>query len=202
VLDVGGGRGAFYGAWRDRVASLIVCDLDEIDARVAPLEARRGDVLTLDLAALGCNKVFVGHTIEHFSGSGDGELIARVGAAPAIERMLIEPVFVGRRYLEVWNAPVPRRFDARATPIHTCVSDFPGNPGRGMGFARIYDPEALVARVIEPARRAGFAVELTTWTSGGRELPDFDRYAFPRRNVNAPYRSLLLRRHGVSAQPA
>jgi hypothetical protein len=195
VLDVGGGRGAFYAVWRSHVAAMFVCDLDAIDPRVAPSEARRGDVLEAELEHLDCNKAFVGHSIEHFVGSGDRELVRHLGGGLlAPSSVLIEPVFVGGQYLEVWNVPIPRRFDMRATAIHTRVSDFPGNPDRGMGFGRIYDPPALLARLLEPAGAAGFSPTLTTWTSGGRDLPNLERYAFRRRAVNAPYRSLLLSR--------
>jgi len=107
-------------------------------------------------------------------------------------RACIEPLFVGRTYLEVYASKPTTTYDQRSKAVTTSTSGFAGLDSNGMGFARIYDVRASIDRVVAPAIETGLQVKIVMPTMNGESLPDMRRYAFPRRSINSPLRMLQL----------
>jgi hypothetical protein len=197
LLEIGGGGGLFRPIAAGRVRAHFVCDAAEIDAGFPEEHRLPGNVLSLPRGARTFDRIYLGHTFEHFRGGEDTAFVRRLGDLLAPGGVcLIEPLFLGMRHLEVFGAgePEPVAGDPSATALVTRTSNLPGNSAERMGFARIYDPAALRARVLGPAAETGLKAEILEFRGGGEWLPDMSRYDFPRKAVNYPLRALRLTR--------
>lgn len=154
VVDVASQRSLFpdvvrrlYGAraYRQDLVYPPVFAGDKIGGSAAqmPVEAGFADALVLQ------------NSFEHFEESADTEFVTeawRVLKPGGV--VCIVPIYISQRY-EILTDPllrVPPLFDPGAAVVRVA--------GYRNRFGRFYSVEALVERVLEPARRVGFACEL------------------------------------------
>ncbi len=201
LLDVGSGDAVYASLVGDRVSRVVLNDLAlEQHGLPSHVTVAEQNVFELDIASYNINKIVVGHAFEHFRGDDDIRLIRFISRAlPVGGICCIEPVFMGHAYLEVYSYPTDEHYDVRATPIVTKESKFPGRRDHHMGFARIYDAQAFHERVIQTAEAEGLECQLITFKLGEDYLPDMEKYAFKRKQVNYPLRAFRMtkRKEGI-----
>lgn len=121
ILDVGSGDSIFASIIGDKVQKVILNDLSiEQGSIPSNVILAQQNIFSLDFAVYGITKITVGHAFEHFRGNDDIKLIELIcKALPEGGRACIEPLFIGKRYLEVYSYPTNEQYDPRATPIIT-----------------------------------------------------------------------------------
>ena len=191
LLDVGAGDLVYRSITSTLVAVCCTNDIELQGSDEGPSYA--GDVCTIALPENSFTKINIGHTFEHLRGNRDRqtlEVVARLLRKGG--RCCIEPLFLGKRYVEVFNHDTEDHYDLRAEKIRTYESNFPGSRSGHMGFARIYDLEALRARVLQPLDALRLRYRVYSFKHRGQLLPDMSCYAFKRRAINFPLRLLLI----------
>lgn len=194
VFDVGSGDMVYASIIGDRVKRVILNDISiAAEARPENVLMAEQNIFEVDFSKYNINKIVVGHTIEHFRGNNDIKIIELLGKVlPKKGVCCIEPIFLGACYLEVFSYDTDEYYDPRAKQISTKDSKFPGRKDRNMGFARIYDSQALNERIIKVAKESGLDCKLITFKINGDYLPDMDKYVFKRKNINYPLRAMVL----------
>jgi SAM-dependent methyltransferase len=175
LLDAAGGAsGEYLRAARDFVgAALELVGQDALAGRVdeAGIRFVSGSVDRIALADASVDAIACHHSFEHFQGDldtrflGEALRLLRPGG-----RLAIVPLFLGSSYAEIWNRRPARGGDPRARRVVDRTAAFAGW-GPFEGFARVYDAEALRARVLARLP-AGARARLLRVTLDGRPAPD------------------------------
>jgi hypothetical protein len=194
IIDIGGGDGSFYSLVSHEAGKYYVIDKGFINHKTIPPPCVfQGDATKVDLQSLQPTKIVLGHTFEHLQGSLDMELIDVISdCLPRYGKCCIEPIFIGKNYLEVFSYRDASKYDPRARKIRTFGSAFPGAVKSGMGFGRIYSPEAFKRRIVSRCQCRGLDISVFSFRLRGSYLPDMEKYSFRRRAINFPLRALLL----------
>jgi SAM-dependent methyltransferase len=199
LLDAAGGASAeylraagdFLGVALERIGQ------DALAGRVREPSLRfvSGSVERIDLPDACVDAIACHHSFEHFRGETDGRFVdealrlLRPGG-----RLAVVPLFLGSAYVELWNRRPARGGDPRARRVVDRSAAFAGW-GPFEGFARVYDAEALRARVLARLP-AGARARLLRVTFDGRPAPDL---AANRHQpaVNGDMKLLLVRKEGA-----
>lgn len=152
------------------------------------------NVFDLNISDYKINKVFLGHAFEHFWGESDIKFIEKVGnELPIGGKCCIEPLFIGQKYIEVIREGfLHDKQDDNPIRIITKTSMFPGKVEENMGFARIYDIQSFERRIKQIAKKCGLKITIYSFKSNDKYLPDMIKYKFKRKEINYPYRMLIL----------
>ncbi len=142
------------------------------------------------------DKISVHHSIEHFQQNSDTQFVLEV------QRMLsaggkccIGPIFLNQVYIEMTDInDHSMKFDEKSKRVIDTTSIFPGGETSG-NYARIYDIEALVRRVIDHVDRQNFRATIYEVLMDGKSVPDFSLKCHrDTAKVESPYRVLLIER--------
>ena len=191
VLDVGSGDDIYNSVIAGMVRE---CTLNDVSfQKDISCNYYSGNIVGSKIVEKKYSVVNVGHAFEHFK---DNEDTLFVESLPDLlmkgGRACIEPLFVGKNYLEVFSYKKLCGYDASAKAIFTQESGFPGKQSENMGFARIYDVAALKKRVLLPIINCGMTYNIYSFMQNSEYLPDMSRYQFKRKNINYPLRILLI----------
>ncbi|AYY25057.1 methyltransferase type 11 [Bacillus cereus] len=194
VLDVGGGDNIYASIIGESVNKVVVNDIN-ISSKVNSLNTiyLEKDIFQVDFKKHNINKIVVGHALEHFRGDADIKLMELIcKTLPPNGKCCIEPLFLGREYLEIFNYQTNELYDNAAQQIITNESNFPGKKEHNMGFARIYNSTSLYERILKVVEQNGLSYKLISFKINNSYLPDMEKYVFKRKNINYPLRALVL----------
>lgn len=195
VLDVGSGDYRYSSVVGHLVKEVLSNDIILDDGDKMKVRFLEGSIFDIDLTEYNITKIVVGHTFEHFRGDNDIRFIGLLGKIlPKGGRCCIEPIFIGKRYLEIFNYESGEKYDPASIKIVTKDSNFPGDREYNMGFARVYDSASLHSRVISVAEEAELGCKIFSLMLEGQYLLDMNKYAFKRASINYPIRMLLIER--------
>ena len=178
VLDAAGGRSNYLKAVRHNhnVAELYLTDhiYEGVKLLDDGIKIVGGDISSIHLDDNSINKIACHHAFEHFQGDKD---VAFILEAYRILKdkgsLLIIPLFLTDRYVECWNIINNKQFDEKATVIYDETASIPGADDDGH-FARFYDNDNLVSRIIAPAEKLGFICEIIECEIDGMSVPNMD----------------------------
>lgn len=196
VIDIGSGDDGFAYLIQDKVNKVYVNDINICKVYGSNCTTLECNIFDVDIKKYNINKIFLGHAFEHFGADLDVELIKKIACElPQGGMCCIEPLFLGEVYVEVFGEDSPiNMYDREAEQIITSTSKFPGKCGENMGFARIYNMASLKKRILNVAEKLGLSFEIYSFKCDSQYLPDMKKYKFKRKNVNYPYRILVLRK--------
>lgn len=195
LVDIGCGNDLYAYVFENQVKKILLNDVGVRKKYDTNAEILLGDIFDVDLQGYNVNKLILGHAFEHFRFSGDTELIRLVSRILPKEGLCcIEPIFIGNKYLEIYNYSTDNHYDNKALKIYTKSSNFPGKTEHNMGFARIYDVDSFYERVVRIIDEEGLQGILYTFKSGEDYLPDMKRYKLKRKNIHYPLRMLLIKK--------
>lgn len=186
LLDIGSGDEIYCSITRNKVKR---CFANEINCenKISWVHLIEGDIFKANLPTSYFTKCVLGHTFEHFRGDQDTEFIHLLKKFLAPRgRCCIEPIFIGKQYLEVFQYSSNEVYDVNAMKIETKDSNFPGKQSHNMGFARIYNLEAFYNRVFKVSAELGFSGKLISFKLNDKYLPDMNKYKYKRTSVNYP----------------
>ena len=194
VLDIGGGDDGFAYVIEKDVRKVYVNDINIHRCYGSRCGVIESNIFDLNIGKLNVNKIFLGHSFEHFKKNGDIELIKKIGKElPRGGMCCIEPIFIGGEYLEIFSEDTKESsYDKKAKQIVTKISHFPGKKSENMGFARIYSAKSFEERVYNIAKEMGLKINIYSFKSQDEYLPDMKRYKFKRKKINYPYRMLVF----------
>ena len=194
VLDVGGGDDGIASKLKNIVKTIYVNDINVKKIYNSNCIVLENNVFDLNISDYKINKVFLGHAFEHFWGESDIKFIEKVGnELPIGGKCCIEPLFIGQKYIEVIREGfLHDKQDDNPIRIITKTSMFPGKVEENMGFARIYDIQSFERRIKQIAKKCGLKITIYSFKSNDKYLPDMIKYKFKRKEINYPYRMLIL----------
>ena len=130
------------------------------------------------------------HAFEHFQGQKD---LLFINEAYRILKdngiLVIIPLFLTQDYIECWNILTKKHFDKNSVVVVDKTASIPGADDEGH-FARIYNNESIVARIIKPAEELGFKCEIIECEVDGQSIPDMENNFGSL--INTPMRTLKL----------
>lgn len=194
VLDVGSGDDTYALLIKDSVHNVILNDVVFNKYRSTEnVYIIKENVFDFNFEKYRINKIVVGHAFEHMKFDDDKKLIELIcSKLPEGGKCCIEPIFLGRKYLEVFNYNENEQYDFLAKKIITRQSNFPGKKEHNMGFARIYSETSFYERVLKIIEEKGLKYRLISFSINDKYLPDMDKYVFKRTSINYPLRMLLI----------
>ena len=193
VLDIGSGDDGFASIVEKNVKKFYINDIAVKRTFNSISEVREENIFNIDIKTINANKIFLGHAFEHFSGDADIKLIEKLGKEMRIgDRICIEPIFIGKNYLEIVKEGYIGEVAPSVQRIITSESEFPGKVEKNMGFARIYSVDKLYERIYLTASKLGLKMCIYSFKSNGQYLPDMNKYRFKRKTINYPYRIAIL----------
>ena len=156
------------------------------------IEIIESDSASIPLPDSSVSKISLHHSFEHFRDNSD------IKALKEFQRLLVDggiciitPLLLSTKYWEVFNTDSVTRYDEEAEVIIDKFSTLPGW-GRGEAFARIYDPDAFVKRVLRNIDRAKFEIKTYRVTMDGYSVPNMNINL--GTHVNYPMRVLQLKK--------
>lgn len=149
-----------------------------------------GDATKIALPDSSVTKIACHHAIEHFRGNMDMKFVIELSRLlqPG-GRACIIPLFISYSYAEVWNIKPEACYDGRALTIADPTASVPGADNDGH-FARIYDCQALIERVLKTAYSVSLKSKVIECTLDKNPVPDM--HINVGSNINRPLRALLF----------
>jgi SAM-dependent methyltransferase len=178
VLDAAGGRSDYLKAVQANHNTKKLYLTDHIFSGVREengVHIVGGDISSIDLPNSSIDRVACHHAFEHFQEDKDWLFIKE--AFRLLKNggvLLIIPIFIANKYVECWNVESTELFDEKASLLVDGSASLPGADEDGH-FARIYDNENLLGRIIGPAQELGFDCEICECQIGGKPVPNLEK---------------------------
>ena len=194
ILDAAGGANCEYLYFLKELTgkniNLIGQDAFEHNSDEACLRYIAGSVDEFSLEDNSISGISCHHSFEHFRHDIDISFIKEsLRVLQPGGRLVIAPLFIANRYTEIWNNQKTESFDSNALQLYDETATFCGW-GPYEGFARVYDNNALVDRIIVPfSNEAKFTVLKVKYNQDS--FPDMTRIDY-QPSVNADMKILVI----------
>lgn len=194
VLDAAGGRSNYLKAIKANanINELYLTDhiYEGINQLDDGINIVGGDISSIHLKDSCIDRIACHHAFEHFQGQKDFLFINETYRILKDNGILvIIPLFLTRDHIECWNIPTKKHFDRNSVVVVDKTASIPGADDDGH-FARFYNNESIVARIIRPAAELGFKCEIIECEIDGQSIPDMESNFGSL--INKPMRALKL----------
>lgn len=196
LLDAAGGRSNYLKAVKlnHKLNSLYLTDhiYEGVKELSDGIKVVGGDISAIHLEDESVDKIACHHAFEHFQKDKDIDFIIEAYRLLKNKGMLvIIPLFLTDKYVECWNIENNEKFDKNAQLIIDKTASIPGADDDGH-FARFYDNDNLISRIIDLAEKIGFVVEIIECEVDGLSVPDMEKNF--GSIINKPTRALVLKK--------
>ncbi len=194
VLDAAGGKSNYLQAIKlnSKCKELYLTDhiYEGIHEQSNGVKIVGGDISSIHLMEKSINKIACHHAFEHFQDDKDMSFIKEAYRILKENGILVViPLFLTDKFIECWNIETNKHFDKNATFILDKTASIPGADDDGH-FARFYDNDNLLSRIIIPAEELGFKCEIVECEVDGESVPNM------KSNfgsiINKPTRALVF----------